>query len=640
MDSNYKDTAKKLFDNLDNADLTKDEKDAASTNLRRYFNSGDVKWLNEISSLSTKITGLNRAIIDANTKLQDTAVSFLKNSDGKFNNDLDDRQIYRMLGGGDTPEGKWWSNLSDEERAYQRSNWIESTDYIKSLQKELRASGDKYAIEMADVIDNKSKAEAEHYIRESYNNPTVRQMGSQPYQNLMSKLGKDSKVRNIILGPAPKLYLSGNTEKDIDKAFGLTGVLDYNSPNFYNNLSLDQKASIADANSMSVEELDKVITEASEKKAREDEWSTLGSPKGFVTGILAPRVQSKKLQGLEVEPQDVALDIGENVLYTLSPATAMLNKAGKVGKAVKTLAQGQGIGGKVTKGGVYLADQSFNPIAMEVADAALSNDPMRNGFGVADVLQGTLTNIGMDRMLNRGLRMAGANRDIKTIPQAISEAENTAKNIRRGTHPDSELAPNFYNDTQGFGQTDPRIGMNTKEIKEYDEALSKKGIAKNPKIMSAVKELEKEGISASGGNAYRDWMPNFTKEILELRQKYPNKNFTKIDDVYPYLSKESKEYILDNPDFVNGVISGTIYGNPFEPRPANFFDKPKVNLALQGTSNFASNKFGDAHPEMASRIPMVGQYVTPIMKSIRNDETDDEKKARELQERWSVIFNN
>ena len=158
-------------------------------------------------------------------------------------------------------------------------------------------------------------------------------------RGLLPILPDSSELRKTALGKKPE-YKKGGKEKlaEMFADEGGANVIDQRKQEFWiNNPNLDDAKieAVAKANGLTKQELYKRLEEESNKETRrqiakgEEYGGWFDSPKAFgsnlagaVTGLVFPRSVEKVEAGEDVKPEDVGLDIGENLMYTLNPASA------------------------------------------------------------------------------------------------------------------------------------------------------------------------------------------------------------------------------------------------------------------------------------------------------------------------------
>ena len=164
---------------------------------------------------------------------------------------------------------------------------------------------------------------------------------------------------------------------------------DYDSPNHWSKKStkdLERRAinaGYADRGSYM-----KAVGDAQLQKDRE---KLLDDVPGYISRFAYPRYTEAVMRGDDIHPKDIALDLLEQVLYTVNPG-------GRIAQATK-LSDKAGILGKIAAVG---ADIASNPAILEGLDALAYDDPnnARSKFNLADVAMGSGINAGMNKVVD------------------------------------------------------------------------------------------------------------------------------------------------------------------------------------------------------------------------------------------------
>ena len=164
---------------------------------------------------------------------------------------------------------------------------------------------------------------------------------------------------------------------------------DYDSPNHWSKKSTkDLERRAIDAGYADLGSYMKDVGDAQAQKYRE---KLLDDIPGYIARFAYPRYTEAVMRGDDIHPKDIALDLLEQVLYTVNPG-------GRIAQATK-LSDKAGILGKI---GAVAADIASNPIMLETADDIAYDDPnnARSKFNLADVAIGAGINAGMNKVVD------------------------------------------------------------------------------------------------------------------------------------------------------------------------------------------------------------------------------------------------
>lgn len=498
---------------------------------------------------------------------------------------------------------------------------------------------------------------------------TFRQGGARggEIRGLLPILPDSSELKKTAFGKKPE-YKKGGKEKLVEMFAdeGGANVLDQRKEEYWpTNPNLDDAKieAIAKANGLTKQELYKRLQEETNKETRrqiatgEEYGGWTESPKAFlsnltggITGLVFPRGIEAIKEGKDVTKEDIGLDLAENLMYTINPASA----AGKVGLralgkfAPAAAGKTSAIGSKIAGFGLGQMNlgtglNAFsNPILFETADAILYDEGPRANFNTTDVIAGGITNLVVPTyirsMLMRSGKIGGVKR-VKTNTKALETA---------------------------FGETD-RVTIPTFE--EYEKDLAKK--------MSRKKELATNAeIRSGGGNVEAYLTPTELKEYQNINTIYDvgseiNEAAEEISKIIGRegvtLDEATKRYFATLPEEKISSIKienekmGTEAPFTKELKPTNSllyaiknsdwaqvleeapFMTPELEKALKKSAtrqmllnsavNWASNKYGDTKGG-----GLLGMFPFYDVAEKRKKEEEEKQKEEERAEMQGYIF--
>jgi hypothetical protein len=473
-------------------------------------------------------------------------------------------------------------------------------------------------------------------------------------RNLMKYLPEEgSEIRDFVLSEQKPVYTSPDRNK-IGEMFASVGgeeVLDQMSPKFFGvNKEVDRAKvrAVAKANGMTEQELWKAMQEESTKMEREkiasgERETSLGGMLGTkALGVFMPRGIERVKRGEDLKPKDVALDIGENVAYTLNPVQAGARVVGtralgKIApKTLEVLERGaeNGLGGYTKRVIGAVGSSATNPLLMEGADVVAYNvgdeeseDFERKKFSPYDVAVGTSVNLGMPMVL-RGITMRGGRAGSYTMKR-----DNVLEDIGKGNTIEEFISDitkrrqarkiakeNAYARMRETStELHPKSSMTPEEMRVYS---SFKPASENEKFDNVVFEIAK----IKGAN------PNMTLD--EATQAYLNRG-------NGMSAQEGKEFFKQNLDgryftITNGGeihpkddLIGLIEKSDYAPLiKTKFTTELKRNVPADVLS-LASNKMGDVSEQRERR-----KIANSFMPEFLQKEIDlEEKRKKEDAER-------
>ena len=279
------------------------------------------------------------------------------------------------------------------------------------------------ARQVADILGNEiADMEEEDIKKHLY--ATLTQPGNARRLILKYLPEEGSEIRGMVLeGRAPQ-YDEPDRKKigEMFKDVGGEKVLDQGAPEFFGanpNVDRAKVRAIAKANGMTEAELWKTLQDESVKMQREKivEGSDVGgwfdSPDAFrshlaakVLGITMPRTMGRVKAGQDVRKRDVALDVGENIAYTVNPAQRAVGLGvrglGRVAPRAAAAIEKGASKGVVNLTPATIGSNVANPALMEAADVVAyggEEGNERGKFSGVDVGAGTAINLAVPRLL-------------------------------------------------------------------------------------------------------------------------------------------------------------------------------------------------------------------------------------------------
>ena len=488
---------------------------------------------------------------------------------------------------------------------------------------------------------------------------TFRQGGARggEIRGLLPVLPESSELRKTALGKKPE-YKKGGKEKlaEMFADEGGINVIDQRKEEFWqNNPNLDKAKleAIAKANGLTTQELyrrlqDETIKETRRQVAEGETTGDLSEKIGALAlGLAFPRGIEAVREGRDITSKDIGLDIGENLMYTINPAT----KAGQlglrgIGLLSKTAAEKAGaIGSKIAEKGVKNftigtgLNAFANPILFETADAILYDEGPRANFNTTDVIAGGLTNLAVPKYFRSRYMQAGQLGGVK------SGRANT-KGLEKA-----------------FGETEEKL---PKTFKEFSEDLEKK--------LADRSEYEYLAETRGGlGNLEAYLSPKQIKEFRAVKPIYDDtalneasteiakivgENGVAINDAtksyFAKLPKEKRDNIqnairdMDNAPFrfVNGEFEPTknlvdaIAGSSWAPvlQAGSFLTEAQKKAAKKSATRqmllgdlvrWGANKFGDE--KGGDLLRMVPLYDVEEKRKAEEEERQKEEEKAEMQ---------
>jgi hypothetical protein len=507
---------------------------------------------------------------------------------------------------------------------------------------------------------------------------TFRQGGARggEIRGLLPVLPESSELRKTALGKKPE-YKKGGKEKlaEMFADEGGINVIDQRKEEFWqNNLDKAKIEAIAKANGLTTQELYKRLRDETIKETRRQiaEGETTGdlSEKvgALALGLAFPRGIEAVREGRDVTEKDLLLDTGENLMYTINPATraGQLGLRG-IGLLSKTAAEKAGaIGSKIAEKGVKNLtigtglNAFANPILFETADAILYDEGPRAKFNTTDALSGGLTNLVVPPVIRSQFMKAGrlggvkgGRADTKTLEKVFGETKETA----------TEKAPKTFNE---FAK---ELEQKLDDRKQYKEMANFSGAEGNIEAYLSPKQL-KEFYSVSP--IYEDEALN--EAATEIAKLVGQKNISLNEATKTYFAKlpKDKQYAVQNAmrDMKNSPFR--FYKNEFAPtselataisnsswapvlQEGSFITEAAKKAAekeaekeakksatrqmlLGGAVNWAANKYGDT--KGGGLLGVVSPFVSPFydIEEHRKKEKEEKEKAEEAEEMQGYIF--
>lgn len=376
---------------------------------------------------------------------------------------------------------------------------------------------------------------------------TFRQGGARggEIRGLLPILPDSSELKKTAFSKKPE-YKKGGKEKLIEMFAdeGGANVLDQRKEEYWpNNPNLDDARieAIAKANGITKQELYKRLQEETNKETRRQiaEGETTGSIGeklgALALGLAFPRGIEAVKEGRDVTGKDLLLDTGENLMYTMNPAT----RAGQLGLRglgllSKTAAEKAGaIGSKIAEKGVRNLtigtglNAFANPILFETADAILYDEGPRANFSTTDALAGGLTNLVAPKQFRGRYMQAGqlggvkgGRANTKPLEKVFSETEETATEKAPKTFKEfaKDLEQKLDDRSQYEWLAEQRGGvgnveayLSPKQLREYKSVTP---IYEDPTLNKASTEIAKivggEGVSID--DATRKYFSGLSEE--------------------------------------------------------------------------------------------------------------------------------
>lgn len=490
-------------------------------------------------------------------------------------------------------------------------------------------------------------------------------------RGLLPILPDSSELRKTALGKKPE-YKKGGKEKlaEMFADEGGANVIDQRTKEFWiNNPNLDDAKieAVAKANGLTKQELYKRLEEESNKETRrqiakgEEYGDWFDSPKAFgsnlagaVTGLVFPRSVEKVEAGEDVKPEDVGLDIGENLMYTLNPASAgaglglralgrfaprAAEKVGSVGskiagKGVRNLTIGTGL------------NAFANPLLFETADAIIYDDGPRAKFNTTDVIAGGVTNLVVPTYLRSKFMSAGkfggvkgGRTDTKPLEKAFGEGKQAkiptfgefTSDLEKKLSRKKDLAIKAEN-RGGVGNVEAHL--TPAELKEFQSVkpIYEIGTEINEAAEGIAKIIGNEGLPLDEATKkYFAALPKEKRYSIQLanRELGDSAPFTFVKD--EFAPTNNLLYAIKNSSWAP-VLEEAAFMTPEMQKAAQ--KSATRQMLLGGAVNWGSNKFGDT--EQGGLL----QIFNPIynIEERRKKEKEEQEKAEELEAMQGYIF--
>lgn len=500
---------------------------------------------------------------------------------------------------------------------------------------------------------------------------TFRQGGARggEIRGLLPVLPESSELRKTALGKKPE-YKKGGKEKlaEMFADEGGANVLDQRKEEFWqNNPNLDKAKleAIAKANGLTTQELYKRLQDETIKETRRQiaEGETTGSPferaGALALGLAFPRGIEAVREGRDVTKKDLLLDTGENLMYTINPAT----KAGQlglrgIGLLSKTAAEKAGaIGSKIAEKGVKNLtigtglNAFANPILFETADAILYDEGPRANFNTTDALAGGLTNLFVPTFIRSQFMKAGrlggvkgGRADTRGLEKAFGESENVNvpitfeefnKTLGQKMARKKDLTIKAEN-RGGVGNVE--ANLTPAELKEYQSInpIYEIGTELNEAAEGIAKIAGSEGVPlAEATKKYFATLPKEKRNSIQLanREMGENAPFTFVKD--EFAPTNNLLTAIKNSDWAP-VLEEAVFMTPELKRAAK--KSATRQMLLGGAVNWASNKYGDTRGGglLGAVSPLVSSFYD--IDEERKKEKEEKEKAEEAEEMQGYIF--
>ena len=494
---------------------------------------------------------------------------------------------------------------------------------------------------------------------------TFRQGGARggEIRGLLPVLPESSELRKTALGKKPE-YKKGGKEKlaEMFADEGGANVLDQRKEEFWqNNPNLDKAKleAIAKANGLTTQELYKRLQYETIKETRRQiaEGETTGdlSEKigAMALGLAFPRGIEAVREGRDVTKKDLLLDTGENLMYTMNPAT----RAGQIGLralgkfAPKAAEKAGAIGSKVAGAGLKnftlgTGINAFsNPILFETADAILYDQGPRANFNTTDVIAGGVTNLVVPTFIRSQLMRAGRIGGVKggrTDTKALETAFGDTEKIK---------VPTFEEFEAGLGQKMARkkdltikaenrggVGnveahLTPAELKEFQDInpIYEVGTELNEAAEGIAKIIGREGLPLDEATKkYFAALPKEKRYSIQLanRELGDAAPFTFVKD--EFAPTNNLLYAIKNSSWAP-VLEEAAFMTPEMQKAAQ--KSATRQMLLGGAVNWGANKYGDTE-----QGGVVGLFPFYDVKEQRKKDKEEQEKAEELEAMQGYIF--
>ena len=524
----------------------------------------------------------------------------------------------------------------------------------------LNARQKKFLKNFANDLVKKDESEIRKSIYATFRQGGVR--GGE-IRGLLPVLPESSELRKTALGKKPE-YKKGGKEKlaEMFADEGGANVLDQRKEEFWqNNPNLDKAKleAIAKANGLTTQELYKRLQDETIKETRRQiaEGETTGSPLekagALALGLAFPRGIEAVKEGRDATEKDLLLDVGENLMYTMNPAT----RAGQIGLralgkfAPKAAEKAGAIGSKVAGAGLKNftlgtgLNAFSNPILFETADAILYDQGPRANFNTTDVIAGGVTNLVVPTFIRSMLMRAGRIGGVKggrTDTKALETAFGDSEKIK---------VPTFEEFEAGLGQKMARkkdltikaenrggVGnveahLTPAELKEFQDInpIYEVRTELNEAAEGIAKIIGREGLPLDEATKkYFATLPKEKRNSIQLanREMGENAPFTFVKD--EFAPTNNLLTAIKNSDWAP-VLEEAVFMTPELKRAAE--KSATRQMLLGGAVNLFSNKFGDKKGG-----ELLGLFPFYDVEGKRKEEEEERKKEEEKAEMQGYIF--
>ena len=501
---------------------------------------------------------------------------------------------------------------------------------------------------------------------------TFRQGGARggEIRGLLPILPDSSELRKTALGKKPE-YKKGGKEKlaEMFADEGGANVIDQRKKEFWiNNPNLDDAKieAVAKANGITKQELYKRIQDETTKETRrqiakgEEYGGWFDSPKAFgsnlagaITGLVFPRSVEKVEAGEDVKPEDVGLDIGENLMYTLNPVSAGAGLGLRaLGRFAPRAAEKVGsVGFKIAKTGVRNLNigtglNAFaNPLLFETADAIIYDDGPRAKFNTTDVIAGGVTNLVVPTFIRSQLMRAGriggvkgGRADTKALEKAFGEGDQAkiptfgefTSDLEKMLSRKKELAIKAEN-RGGVGNVEAHL--TPAELKEFQSVkpIYEIGTEINEAAEGIAKIIGSEGLPLDEATKkYFAALPKEKRYSIQLanRELGDAAPFTFVKD--EFAPTNNLLYAIKNSSWAP-VLEEAAFMTPEMQKAAQ--KSATRQMLLGGAVNWGANKYGDTE-----QGGVVGLFPFYDVKEQRKKDREEQEKAEELEAMQGYIF--
>lgn len=290
---------------------------------------------------------------------------------------------------------------------------------------------------------------------------------------------------------------------------------DYASPNHWSKKSTkDLERRAIDAGYADIGSYMNDVYEAQVQKYKE---KLLDDVPGYIARFAYPRATEAVMRGDDVQPKDIALDLAEQVLYTVNPG-------GRIAQAAK-LGEKAGALGKIAAVG---ADIASNPATLEGLDALAYDDPnnARSKFNLADVAIGAGINSGMNKVVNR---LFGGLEVPKNVPKQLQT--EVSKKARKAVAAEKAKATR---DSKDVVSEMLKASRNGEDIAPYLQKLQDIQLVQNKP--NPTKEFRDRTI--------KDFIPEVKNSIAY--------------ETIPFVSNKAGDLISEDPKLTRSLVSRAV----------------------------------------------------------------------------------